>query len=255
MLSALARKLRVAGRLEGRHQRFGQMHVGVLAAIVGERRPVLAELLGARAVRLVPEARLENFARRRRAARRRPDGRRIWRSPPRAGRRRGHRRACRARAGRRRRTTRNSRRAWRRDGARGSPSCRDRRCRRRRAGRADGRWRSNGPCASSRAAAARGRSPAAGRARRDWRSRPWDRSDPARKTPAANRPRRRASGGGRGGRARTAAQRARSWFGVSSAAESAAFCCATPVPLSPHADRGERGEPSKGCGAAPGKLA
>ena len=37
------------------------MHVGVLAAIVGERRPVLAEFLGAGAVRLVPEARLENF--------------------------------------------------------------------------------------------------------------------------------------------------------------------------------------------------
>ena len=230
----------VAGRLEGRHQRFGEMHVGVLAAIVGERRPVVAEFLGARAVRLVPKARLENLGD--------------------VGEQRVGVRMADAFGARRRQQDEGvaigelvalaravvverpeiAAVTWRRDGARESPSCRDRRCRRRRVGRADARWRSNGPCASSRAAAARARSPTADRARRDWRSRPTDRSGPARKTRAANRPRRRASGGGRGGRARTAEQRAGSWFGVSSATESVAFCCATPVPLSPHADSDER---------------
>ena len=81
-------------------------------------RPVLAEFLGAGAVLGLPEPRVQRLGDVGRAAGRPRDGPRIWRSTPPAARSRGHRRACRARAGRRRRTTRNSRRAsasrWRR---------------------------------------------------------------------------------------------------------------------------------------------
>ena len=46
----------VAGRLEGRHQGFGQVHVGVLAPVGAERLPRPRELLRDRAVRRLPEA-------------------------------------------------------------------------------------------------------------------------------------------------------------------------------------------------------
>ena len=144
----------LARRLEGRHQRFGQVHVGVLAAIVAERRPVLGEFLGAGAV-AASQKRAPEPRRCRRSAGRRAGGRRIWRWRPPAARRRGHRRACGGRAGRRRRTTRNSRRGRGRDGASTASPWRDRGDRRRRGGRAARRSPRNGPCGSSGAAAAR----------------------------------------------------------------------------------------------------
>ncbi|QTK80957.1 hypothetical protein AT6N2_C3511 [Agrobacterium tumefaciens] len=45
----------VAGHLIGRHQRFGQMHVGVLATVIVDGRPVAVEFLGDSAVLLLPE--------------------------------------------------------------------------------------------------------------------------------------------------------------------------------------------------------
>ncbi len=45
----------LAGRLEGRHQGFGEVHVGVLAAVIAQRAPVGRELFPCRAGILVPE--------------------------------------------------------------------------------------------------------------------------------------------------------------------------------------------------------
>ncbi len=52
----------LAGRLERRHQRLGQVHVGILAAIGRDRRPIGGELLGARAMRRLPEPPVDDFA-------------------------------------------------------------------------------------------------------------------------------------------------------------------------------------------------
>ncbi len=53
----------VAGCLEGRHQRFRQMHVGILAAVAAavERLPVLSELLGDRAMAGFPEPAVQDL--------------------------------------------------------------------------------------------------------------------------------------------------------------------------------------------------
>ena len=256
MLSALARKAGVAGRLEGRHQRFGQVHVGVLAAIVGERRPVLVELLGARAVRLVPEARLENLrdvgeqrvgvgmADAFGARRRQQDegvaigelvalARAVVVERPEIAAVLG---VAMALADRLHAVI---------DDVGGAGPAEQ---------MGDGEAMDHARRLVQRPHAVARQRPAArveiGEAALG------DRSDPARRTPAANRPRRRASGGGRGGRARMAAQRARSWFGVSSAAEFAAFCCAdASPPLAARGCGGASARASKVCGAAPGKLA
>ncbi len=52
----------LARRLERRHQRLCQMHIGILAAIGRDRRPVFCEFLGARAVARLPEAPLQDVA-------------------------------------------------------------------------------------------------------------------------------------------------------------------------------------------------
>ena len=51
----------LARRLEGRHQRFGEMHVGVLAAISSHRRPIGIVFFRGRAGRLVPESVLDHL--------------------------------------------------------------------------------------------------------------------------------------------------------------------------------------------------
>lgn len=51
----------VAGNLIGRHQRFGQVHVGVLAAIILDGGPVPMEFLGDGAVFFFPEAGFQNL--------------------------------------------------------------------------------------------------------------------------------------------------------------------------------------------------
>ena len=145
----------LARRLEGRHQRFGQVHIGVLAAIVAERRPVLARIPRRWRRSAPPRSGRAEPRRCRRSAGRLRDGRRIWRWKPPAARRRGHRRVSGGRAGRRRRTTRNSRRGRGRDGASTASPSRGRADRRRRGGRAARRSPRNGPCGSSGAAAAR----------------------------------------------------------------------------------------------------
>jgi hypothetical protein len=47
--------------LERRHQRLGQVHVGILSPIAGDRRPVARKLLGDRAMLGFPEASVEDF--------------------------------------------------------------------------------------------------------------------------------------------------------------------------------------------------
>ena len=68
-----------AGRLEGGHQRLGQVHVGVLAAVAGDGRPVGGELLGAGAVLAAPRSGCRGSRRRRQAGARRAGGRRVMR--------------------------------------------------------------------------------------------------------------------------------------------------------------------------------
>ena len=99
-----------AGRLEGGHQRLGQVHVGVLAAVAGDGRPVRRRTPRRWRRARAPRSGCRGSRRRRRAWARRAGGRRSSPRRRRGARRRGRRPACWRRPGRCRPPTRSSRR-------------------------------------------------------------------------------------------------------------------------------------------------